>query len=565
ERVGGVPKVVVVAGTERQGTRFLSKDLGNLAGVRRDGRYVFYKVSVPWSLVSGSVGMPSTSVQAVVTIDGFPFVAITTGFGEFATIAPVGSIKFTASIPNTSLFGEVTEQVEAGQTAAPNINLTATTTTAIVTPADGSVRVPTSTQIEIVASAPIRSTSANIATITLAKSGGANVALRFVFSGSGRTLAVVPQSLLAAGETYTLTVNGLTDIYGSTIQLAPVTFTTLQDEPPNYDTQKVVFTMPGPDGLVTVSAPAGSLPPGTRIMIVNSGNGIVVSFTVGNDGGFTGTFPATINDRLTVTITDPKGNIVTFERSQFVATDGSGRTAIGPGGGIVEGPGGVQLRIPEGALDAGAVFKVEAIGPEAFSERPDIPTAHWGGGLKITSEQKPKLKKEADLVFPRPADAPAGSFYYVYRRLTGPDGQVAFQAIDHAFEDGNGKVVTASYPFIGWKDSTAAWQAKADLGGLAFGIASELIFSMMYTWDAMFPGLPIQGAIVGHVYRPVWDPGASEPRYVPVPGVRVKRVAENGVTMPETIGISEEDGHFAIWDSHYTGGTVDVEAQIGND
>jgi hypothetical protein len=566
ERVGGVPKVGVVAGTERVDNRFLSKDLGALPGIRRDGRYVFYRLTVPWNLVAGSVALPSASMQAVVTVSGLPFVALTNADGDFATIAPLGSIAFNASVPTTSLSGETTVTVTSGQVAAPNINLTAQATTATITPADGAVRVPTSTQIEIVATTAIRATSANISTISLRDSGGASVQLRFVFSGSGRTLAVVPQTILAAGETYTVTVNGLTDIYGGAINLEPVTFTTTPDEPPNYDTQKIVFTMPGPDGLVTVSAPAGSLPPGTRIMIVNSGNGIVVSFTVGNDGSFTGTFPATINDRLSVTISDPKGNIVTFDRSQFVATDGSGRTAVGPGGGIVEGPGGVQLRIPEGALDAGVVFKVEAIGPEAFEQKPDVPNAHWGAGLKITSEQKPKLKKEADLVFPRPADAPPGSFYYVYRRLDGPNGAINYQAIDHAFDDGNGKVVTASYPFIGWKDSTAAWQAKADVGGLAFGVASEIAFAMVYTWDAMFPGLPVQGAIVGHVYRPVWDPGASEPRYEAVPGVRVKRIAENGVTVPtETVAISEEDGHFALWDSHYTGGTVDVEAQFGND
>lgn len=565
ERVNGVPKVVVVAATDLVGSRFVSKDLGTLAGIRRDGRYVFYRVSVPWSVVAGNVGLPTTTTQAVVTIEGFPFVALTNPSGEFDTIAPTGAVKFSASIPNTSLLGDVTVNVVEGQTASPSINLNAQATTATITPENGALHVPTSVQIEIVATAPIRASSANNATIKLRNSAGTSVALRFVFSGSGLTVAAIPQSLLTPGETYTVTVSGLGDIYNGFITLAPVTFTTSPDVPPDYDTQKVTFTMPGADGLVTVSAPAGSLPPGTRVMVVNAGNGIVVSFTVGNDGSFTGTFPATINDRLMVTITDPKGNVVTFERSQFVATDGSGRTAIGPGGGIVEGPGGVQLRIPEGALDQGAIFTVEALPESAFPQKPDIPGGHFGGGLKITSEQKPKLKKEADLVFPRPAGAPEGSFYYVYRRLNGPDGQVGFQTIDHAFDDGNGKVVTASFPFIGWKDSVAAWTAKADLGGLAMGIASDLIFSMMYTWDAMFPGLPVQGVVAGHVYRPVWDPGAIEPRYEPVSGAMVRRTKESGFNIPIEFAVSEDDGHFVFYDSHYTGGTVEVEAELGHD
>jgi hypothetical protein len=34
---------------------------------------------------------------------------------------------------------------------------------------------------------------------------------------------------------------------------------------------------------------------------------------------------------------------------------------------------------------------------------------------------------------------------------------VGFETIDYAKPDGNGKVVTASYPFIGWNDSVSSW------------------------------------------------------------------------------------------------------------
>ncbi len=563
-RVDGVPRVVAVAGTDLVDNRYVSKDLGPLAGLRIDGRYVFYRISQPWGLAAGHVGLPSGAASTIVQIADWPFVAVTDAAGDFAMLAPTGNTRFVASVPRTSLSGETTAQVTTGGVAAANINLTAQATTATVTPADGAIHVPASAQIEITATAPLRVSSANAATVKLRSAANQDVALRFVFSGSGRVLAAVPQTLLAAGETYTLTVQGLTDIYDGNVSIAPVTFTTEPDTPPDYDTQRIVFTMPNADGMVTVSAPAGSLPPGTRIMIVNAGNGIVVSYTAGNDGSFSGTFPATINDRLIVTISDPKGNVITFERSQFVATDGSGRTAIGPGGGIVEGPGGVQLRIPDGALDSGAVFRIESFGAGAYPDQPDVPGGTFGGGLRIISEQKPKLKKEGDLVFPRPAGAPEGSFYYVYRRLNGPNGQIAYETIDHAFEDGHGKVVTASYPFIGWKDSVAAWNAKADFGGLAFGLASELIFSMMYTFDALLPGSPILGAVAGHVYRPVWEPGASAPTYMPVEDALV-RVKHGSAPDIQTIGRTGPDGTFTLWDPQYTGGPVDVEAFSGDD
>ena len=141
---------------------------------------------------------------------------------------------------------------------------------------------------------------------------------------------------------------------------------------------------------------------------------------------------------------------------------------------------------------------------------------------------------------------------------------MAFETIDHAFENGHGKVVTASYPFIGWKDSVAAWNAKADFGGLAFGIAAELIFSMMYTYDALLPGSPVLGAVAGHVYRPVWEPGQSAPTYMPVEDAFVQ-VKQGNAPDILTIARTGSDGTFTLWDPQYTGGPIDVEAFSGDD
>ena len=155
-RVDGVPRVVAVAGTDLVGDRYVSKDLGPLAGLRIDGRYVFYRISQSWGLAAGHVGLPSSATSAIVQIEGWPFVAVTDAAGDFATIAPVGNTRFVASVPRTSLSGETTAQVTTGAVAAANINLSAQATTAAVTPADGAIHVATSTQIEITATAPLR-------------------------------------------------------------------------------------------------------------------------------------------------------------------------------------------------------------------------------------------------------------------------------------------------------------------------------------------------------------------------------------------------------------------------
>ena len=97
-------------------------------------------------------------------------------------------------------------------------------------------------------------------------------------------------------------------------------------------------------------------------------------------------FPASISDRILITLTDPAGFSVSFEKSKFTAPDGT--TGIGPGGGTVEGPGGVELRIPEGALEQGVTLQIESFDENFLppDQKPDLPNSNFGAGLKATSE-----------------------------------------------------------------------------------------------------------------------------------------------------------------------------------
>ena len=436
-------------------------------------------------------------------------------------------------MPGTSLTGSTTASVVAGQTATVSFGLAPTATTATITPANGAIRVPVSVQIEITASAALNPGTGNISSVQLRRTNGELVPTTYVYASSGRTLSVVPSASLVAGETYTLTINGLADIYGGLVAVAPVTFTTQPDTPPSYDPGKIVFTMPDSRGIVTVSAAPGTLPPGTNVLIVNSGNGVVVSFTAGNDGSFSGELLASIDDRLLITISDPRGNVTTFEKSKYVATDGSGRIGIGPAGGRVVGTNGTAIVIPDGALAQGAVFKVESFGPEVFSERPPWPEAHFGTGLRITSEQKPTLQKEGKLIFPRPADAPDGAFFYVVRRVTGPNGRVDFETVDHAFPNAEGKIETASPPWSGWGDSADSWNIATQTQAIGFGVGAIVNMMLMWTWESQLPGIPLPGALLGTAYEIRYVPNKPEPEYVPVEGAMISAVDESGAVFWE--------------------------------
>lgn len=567
ERLEGVPRVMMVASADLIANRAVSRGVAGLPGVAADGRYVFYRSTKPLGFVAGTASAAARAVPgAVVQTDTLPFVSVTSDDGRYMLPAAAGPAAVSARVPSTSLQGTATAEVSAGQTSRLDLALAGVATTATVTPTGGATNVSVSTQVEITASAPLNAAALAGAEFKLYKGAAGSqeaLALRPVLSGSGRVLALVPQARLEPATLYTLRAAGLTDIYGGLVSVPATAFTTKAEVPPSYDTNKLSFSFPDERGNVRVKAPAGSLPPGTTVLVVNAGNGVVISFTANNEGGIDGTLQATIDDRLLITISDPLGNVTNFERSQFVAEDG--RVAIGPGGGTVEGPNGVELRIPSDALEKGAVFKIETFGPEQFPERPELPGAHFGGGLKITSPDKPTFKKEADLVFKKPADAPAGAFYYVYRRHSGPNGGSTFETIDHAFVEGQGadaKVVTASYPFVGHSHSLGEYQLDATAGTMAM-IATPVTYEYLMWTDAVYgAGVALPGVITGKVLRTKWNPQATEPEFEGVPGVVVTRFEEDGRRVPQTIAVSQPDGTFALWDPKYTGGTVKIRATV---
>ena len=381
ERIDGVPRLAVVAVADNTGDRIVSRVVFGLSGVTIGGRYVLYRAATPFGFAVATVTGGGTPVAAaLVATDRWPFVARTNGAGNATVAAPDGSVRVSAGVPGTALEGSAVVTLAADQMTLVPIALNGTVTSATVTPADGAGAVPPAIQIEVAATAPIAATSVATATVRLT-TDGADVAVRRVLAASGRTLAIVPHERLRAATTYRLEVTGLIDIHGSPIAVSPVTFQTLADAALTFNPENLRVSFPDANGLVAVTATAGSLPSGTNVLIVNAGSGEVVTFTVGNDGSLNGSLSATIDHRLIVTVTDPKGQTATFHRTKYVAPDG--KTAVGAAGGTIDGPGGIQIRVPEGATDNAVVMKIEPFGADFLPEPPQIPGANFGSGISI--------------------------------------------------------------------------------------------------------------------------------------------------------------------------------------
>jgi len=591
ERVDGIPRIVTVALAQIYGANLTSVASPGLPGVTEGGEYVFYELSAPSGFIQGTVSTSAGAVQALVQTDLLPLVSITGADGRYILPALSGSANVKAGVPHTNLLGTASVQVTAGQTTPLDITLSGTVTNAVVSPADGALGVPASTVITVTTTAPINPQSISQGNLVLLKgtaSAGTPVALQpFVLSSSGTVLSFAPQKNLDPATQYTIQVSRLADNFGSAVIVPPSSFTTKAVALLNFDPNALTFSFPDTNGNIHVGAPAGSLPPGTKVLIIDQSSGLVLSLTALNDGSVSGDFVGTINDVLQITVTDPNGATATFTKSQFIAADGT--VAVGPGGGTVTGPGGVAMIIPQGALDKGVTFKVEAFGPDKFSERPDVPGGIFGGGLKITSPGSPAFKKEVKVAFSMPPDAPPGAFFQVFSRMHTPDNsQVTFEDVDFALPQGQGstaQVVTASFPYRGLIDLNMLL-AQADFEGQVLdtvfsvppvaelGLEADMYLIWMAN-DAL-PGISLGGSITGRVRYAV-APGGTLPDgtvnktgdnvFVGVSNAFVtvdSNPPSHAVPAGATGARTQPDGSFTFSDPHYNGGTVKVIAYDGN-
>lgn len=591
ERVDGIPRLAVVALAAMVGDKLVTQPSAILPGVRREGRHVFYRLAGPVGFVGGVTSTGAGGAKAVVTADGLPFIAASEPAGEYVlTTYPGAAVSVRARIPGTPLQAEGGPvAVLANEATSLPLLLSGASTTARVAPPNGSAGIAVNVRIEVTPTVPLDPASVATAVVSLVRaSDGQLVPVRLVVGVGGRSLSVIPERQVAGefvplefATAYTLTVSGLRDSYGTLVSVPPSTFTTAAFVAPTLDVHKLVFAAPDDDGIVKVTAPTGSFPPGTTILIVNSGNGVVLSLTADNDGAVNGELPASVDDRLLVTVADPQGNAKSFERSQYVIDPATGETAVGAGGGVVTSPDapGFELRVPKDATGQAVSLRIRALLESDFAELPALPDAEFGAALEVEAPERPTFKKEVDLAFPLsslpplPADAkPEDAYYTVVREIKGAAGETFFQTIDEArvecpegqatCDAADKKVVTASFPFGGFVTPFGALTAGFSLLAL-----QTSHFLLMRHFNSAVPRVSPWGVITGRVVQPVPVAGqAGQYRYEGVAGCTIRRedvqsreaIAES---LPATDG--QDAGRFTLEDPRFQGGSVLLKATCG--
>ena len=110
ERLDGVPHLVAVALADVVGDRLVSRVAAGLGGIRRGGRYVFYRATSPIGFLDGTATAAGNPVAAIVQTAELPFIAIAIAdaAGRFMLPASAGSVTATARVPRSALARSLT-------------------------------------------------------------------------------------------------------------------------------------------------------------------------------------------------------------------------------------------------------------------------------------------------------------------------------------------------------------------------------------------------------------------------------------------------------------------------
>src|SRR6185503_19877165 len=113
---------------------------------------------------------------------------------------------------------------------------------------------------------------------------------------------------------------------------------------------------PDANGTSTISIPAGSVPNGPSILVINTTSGSTLSTVVGT-GALSLQIQARVGDEIALTITQPDGTQYSVTQSAYRRADGF--ISVGSNGGtLTSDDGKVLLSIPAGAITGQADLKL---------------------------------------------------------------------------------------------------------------------------------------------------------------------------------------------------------------
>lgn len=425
---GSVRGLKLVARAITENNRLVSSISGNfvppgisLAGIKGGGRYVFIRVPMAFGYGTGTVRNQSNSTvsNARLTSDQTPFIDLTAADGKFTVLTKAedgGSNNLDAvSLSNDATGNAQITTAAQDAVAAADIQLaSAPLGVYSITPANEASNILVSSPITVTFNKPIAPTTLTGSTFKVTTASGNPVVGTITVLSGNRTASFTPQSNLAFATNYRVKItSGVKDVYGAAMASEfNSTFTTSQLITPDnrLKPENVRIAYPNEQGFSTVTIPAGSVPEGSVITLINNNSGATVS-TVAGTGDTTVQIAAQVGDEIILTVRQPDGT--TYEIRQAAYRRADGFISVGSNGGtITSDDGQIVLAVPQGAIEGQANIKMSAAAenqiPIAREGEMNPTDMRFAAGTKLEVDGSFTQKTELHLEVPAPADLAEG-------------------------------------------------------------------------------------------------------------------------------------------------------------
>ena len=342
-----------------------------LDGIRQGGRYVFARISAPFGFVTGLVRGTSGApfAGALIASSTVPSVALSQSAGQYVTVGLSGPVAVQALDIARRDTGAATGVLTPGGILRADLSIVLDPPRVTsVTPAGAAGNVSLGSPVVVSFSEPIDPASIGAFRV---ETGGALVPGSVTLSDTNRLATFRATGGLVSATTYTVRVTtGLTDLSGRTLAAEfSAAFTSLDTAPPPPPPAgAITATIPGFDGLSTVSGTQGSAGLRDTVDVVNVTRQSSSRALVNPNGSFSTVIATALGDRLQVIITREGGAQTVVPTPPFARTnaDGSRSVVTGAAGGRLDGPSGIVVDVPAGAFPDGTLVTMRYVDEARF-------------------------------------------------------------------------------------------------------------------------------------------------------------------------------------------------------
>lgn len=473
--VGGQrsPKVVARATTDSSGS--LSSTTAtppvpsgvSLTGVRTSGRYLFIRMPNAFGYVKGIVTESSSGGNlGMVKVSGnqTPFIDVTGTDGQYVLIGSAGAdAAGTNQIGAAALTTDATGRATASLAAQDAVGTANISVSALplevesITPAANAQSMIATTPVTITFNKPIAASSVTGSSLSVSTLSGNPVLGNITVLAGSRVVVFTPAQTLAASTTYKVVLSqSVRDIYGHQLAAAfNSTFSTAATVTVSsrLRPEQIVISYPDANGMSSISLPAGSVPEGSSILVVNNTSGSTLS-TVAGTTALLLQIQARVGDELTLTISQPDGTQYRVTQAAYRRADGF--ISVGANGGTVTSDDGrIQLSIPVGAISGQADLKLTSLAETDINiprqGEMDPENVVFGAGVRITAAGNFTNDKELHLEVAAPPTAVEGARVVFMKpaKLTEANVQRDVWEVVTSGKTEGGKFKTMSPPFLG--------------------------------------------------------------------------------------------------------------------